>query len=217
MFMVSLKAIEESKNISIQTDNDSFGDASALYTYILTLHKKVSLVTQEKEIDFVLSCLPWYDKVRKTTSNSSDLKIDLTKNTQPLYRLFKEKGSKINKKMATAFYASCLLRNDYFNRSELLDMSELISLGADNELCNLWLKKSLPLSLFRLKSLLFSSLILYDDAKIAILSVSEDDYKKTGATFKHAEIVMKEVLNIIHVQRVVLIESDNENRLVKII
>jgi len=216
--MVSLKAIEKSKNISILTDNDSFGDASALYTYILRLHKKVSLVTIEEKLSLNLSCIPWHDKVKKNLSASSDLTIDLRRYKKTLYELFKKNSVVINVKMATALYASYLQKPDCYSEKEsILAMSELLLLQANHEEVVLSLKKSLPLSLFRLKALLFDSLVLHDNAKIAIMSLKENDLKKTGASMYEVELIMRETLNIIHVQSVVIVDEENENKLVRII
>lgn len=216
--MVSLKAIEKSKNISILTDNDSFGDASALYTYILRLHKKVSLVQSERALKMRLSCIPWFDKVKKNLSVSSDLIIDLRESKTPLYELFRENAVIINEKMATALYASYLQKPDcYSQKKNILALSELLLLKADHEKCVLFLQQSLPLSLFRLKAILFARVVLHDNAKVAIISVQEDDLKKTGATMYDLELIMREILNINHVQTVLVVDEENENELVRII
>ena len=216
--MVSLKAIEKSKNISILTDNDSFGDASALYTYILRLHKKVSLVQQETALKMSLSCVPWYDKVKKTLSASSDLVIDLRVSETSLYKLFKENKVIINEKMATALYASYLQKPAcYSDKQNILALSELLLLKANHEKCVLFLKQSLPLSLFRLKAILFARLLLVDNAQVAIINLQADDFKKTGATMYDLELIMKEILNINHVQTVLVVDEENENKLVRII
>ena len=216
--MVSLKVIEESKNISILTDNDSFGDASALYTYILRLHKKVSLVNIQTKLDMTLSCIPWYDKVKKTMPVSSDLVIDLRKNEESIYELFKKKSIVINEKMATALYASYLQKQAcYSEKKNILALGELLLLNAHHEECVLYLKKSLPLSLFRLKAILFGTLVLYENARVAIMSIKENDFKRTGASMYEVELIMREALNIIYVQSVIVVDAENENRLVRII
>ena len=46
-----LNKIESYKHIEIVVESQSLFVANALYTYILTLHKKVSLVCKEKNID----------------------------------------------------------------------------------------------------------------------------------------------------------------------
>ncbi len=216
--MVSLKAIAQAKNIAILTDNDSFGDASALYTYILRLHKKVSLVSPDGALHQNLSCVPWFEKVKKIASVSCDLSIDLRENQGALYELFQKNAVIINEKMATALYASYLQKPEcYTEKKSLLDLAELVQLKANHEACIVALQKSLPLSLFRLKALLFARLVLHDNAQVAIMPLKEEDFKKTGATHYDLDLIMREVLNIVHVQRVVVVDAENENKLVRII
>ncbi len=216
--MVSLKAIEKAKNITILTDDDSFGDASALYTYILRLHKKVSLVSPERELHKKISCIPWFEKVKKTVNASSDLSIDLRKNQGSLYELFQVNSVSINEKMATALYASYLQKPEcYTQKKNIFALAELLRLKANHEVCMRGLKKNLPLSLFRLKAILFARLVLHENAQVAIISLEEEDFQKTGATMYDLDVIMQEVLNIAHVQRVVVVDAENENKLVRII
>jgi len=216
--MVSLKAIEKAKNITILTDDDSFGDASALYTYILRLHKKVSLVSPERELHKKISCIPWFEKVKKTVNASSDLSIDLRKNQGSLYELFQVNSVSINEKMATALYASYLQKPEcYTQKKNIFALAELLRLKANHEVCMRDLKKNLPLSLFRLKAILFARLVLHENAQVAIISLEEEDFQKTGATMYDLDVIMQEVLNIAHVQRVVVVDAENENKLVRII
>lgn len=214
--MLELKEIDEAKNIAILTDNSSFGDASALYTHILRLHKKVSLVSETGGLDLSLSCVPWFDKVRTSKSVSSDLTIDMRAQTEPLYELFKAKGVLINRKMATALYASCLKERPT-DGMVFARIGELLSYGAERELCDDAILKSLPLSLFRLKAVMFSDMVLKDNARVAVFHVSKEDFKKTGATLEEAALVMKEALNVAHVETSILLDADNENKLLQLI
>ena len=59
----------------INPDADSLGSASAMYTYILTLHKKVSFFCIDKNINSRFLFLPWMDKIRDSFPTSSDLAI----------------------------------------------------------------------------------------------------------------------------------------------
>lgn len=61
----------------ISPDADSLGSASALYTYLLTLHKKVSFFCASKTINQKLLFLPWADKIRDSFPASADLAIAL--------------------------------------------------------------------------------------------------------------------------------------------
>ena len=108
--MISLEAIDKAKHIVILVSNDSFADASALYTYILRLHKKVSIVSEVQAIDSKFSFLPWFDKLRNIIPSSADLVIDFDLETESLFNLFKSHNITINIKMATALYAGLLQR-----------------------------------------------------------------------------------------------------------
>ena len=74
-----LKRIDEAKHITViahmNPDADSLGSASAMYTHLLRLHKKVSFFCASKNINQKLSFLPWYDKIRNSFPTSSDLAI----------------------------------------------------------------------------------------------------------------------------------------------
>ncbi len=81
-----LKRIAEAKHIvvisHINPDADSLASASAMYTYLLTLHKKVSFFCLSKDIHQKLSFLPWFDKIRNSFPSSADLAIALDCSSQ---------------------------------------------------------------------------------------------------------------------------------------
>lgn len=56
-------------------DADSIGSASAFYSYILQIQKKVTLFSHTKDIDKELLFLPWCDKLKYTIPPSCDLAI----------------------------------------------------------------------------------------------------------------------------------------------
>ena len=74
-----IKTIENSKHIVVAVDInpsvDSLASASALYTYFLTIHKKVSFFSLKEHMDKNLFCIPWIDKVRTSFPSSADLMI----------------------------------------------------------------------------------------------------------------------------------------------
>lgn len=61
----------------INPDADSLGSASALYTFILQKHKKVSWYCKTQGIDPKLSFLPWFENIRAVFPSSADLAISL--------------------------------------------------------------------------------------------------------------------------------------------
>lgn len=76
-----IKRIDAAKHIvviaHVNPDADSLGSASAMYTYLLTLHKKVSFFCASKNINPKLSFLPWFENIRDTFASSADLAISL--------------------------------------------------------------------------------------------------------------------------------------------
>jgi len=220
--LISLENINKATSIVLLTNSDSFANASAIYTYILTLHKKVSLVCIDDDLDTRLSCIPWFNTVRTNIGSSHDLVIDVTLETKSLYELFKLNNIKINKKISTALYVSLLHDTNYFvanisNGIIFAYISELISYGADYRICNQFVLHNLPLSLFRLKSRMFDEMILHDNAKVVVLFLSEDELSSTGTSLKDAYLVMIEALNIAHVQTAVLLNKDLDYELIKLI
>jgi phosphoesterase RecJ-like protein len=213
--VISLEAIENAKHIVILTSSDLFADASALYTHILRLHKKVSIVCESQTVDNGLSFLPWFDKIRNIVPSSADLVIDLDLETESLYNLFKSNDITINTKMATALYAGLLQRFNGFTSSDVngtifADVSELIKQGADYKLCNKSIMNRVSLSTLRLKAIMLKNMILTDTSKTAQFVISDDDLKSSGADIGEAYEIIKEALGLPYVERTILINSDNE-------
>lgn len=215
MRVISLKDIHKAKHIVILTSSDSFADASALYTHILRLHKKVSIVCESHDIGNELSFLPWFDKLRSSVGSSADLIIDLDLEVESLYNFFKSNDIAVNKKMATALYAGLLQRFEGFlsagvDGTIFAFVSELIEYGADYKLCNKFIMKRVSLSTLRLKALMLKNMILINDSKAVLFTVSEDDLKAAGADLDEAYKIMKEGLNLPYVEMAILINSENE-------
>ncbi|MCW8894785.1 MAG: DHH family phosphoesterase [Sulfurimonas sp.] len=76
-----LSKIDSAKHIvvisHVNPDADSIGSASAMYTYLLQKHKKVSWYCKTKNIDTKLSFMPWFEKIRNSFPSSADLAISL--------------------------------------------------------------------------------------------------------------------------------------------
>ncbi|MCK9454445.1 MAG: DHH family phosphoesterase [Sulfurimonas sp.] len=61
----------------INPDADSIGSASAMYSFLLQKHKKVSWFCKTSRIDEKLSFLPWFEKIKSRFPSSADLAISL--------------------------------------------------------------------------------------------------------------------------------------------
>jgi len=219
--LIDKQKIDEASHILLVTNSNSFANASALYTYILTLHKKVSLYNKEK-LATNLSFLPWYEKCRAKAPSSADYAIEVNENTKELFDFFQKEEVTINVKMATSLYAGLFKRYSAFLSREcdgtiFALISELISLGAEHHKCNDFLRKHESLALFRLKSLMFKNMLLQDDARVAVFEFNETVLKSSGASISDAYKVMKEALCIVNVEEAHLVKRDENMKILKII
>jgi len=211
--------IEKSKHILLQTQSDTFASASAIYSYLLTLHKKVSIYSED-EIEQRFSFLPWYEKIRRVAPSSADLIIKIEDEPLEYYEFFRANRVKINVKMATALYGALLMKYDNFRAIESHGMlfaclSELVLCGADCKGVEKIVLRSNPLSLFRVKAILYKSMLLCNSATEAKLYISQRDLEESGASMREVECVMRELLTLIHVTKVTLIKSDENMKILK--
>lgn len=219
--MTALNDAKNAKHIVITADNSSFANANALYSYVLSLHKKVSLVVREK-IDVKFSFLPWFSKIRETVPTSADMIIQSQNDSAALYYEFKKHEIPINQKMATALFAGLLESSEGFlsstcNGTTFALASELIELKAQYLTCKEYLQKRDSLALFRLKSLMYKNMLQSSNGQVVSVYVTDEDFKSSGATLKDAQKVQKELLNMVHVREVALYKSDENNKIIKVI
>jgi len=215
---MNIEKITTAKHICIKTDNLSFPNASAFYTYCLTLHKKVSIISIDK-IDNKFFYLPWFDKVREVVPSSADMSIDIKSNTSDLFDFFKMNQIKINTKMATSLYSSLLSEYKNFQTKEVDGIvfalaSELINLGAEHKLAYDCLTQRIGLNEFRLKAILFKNFILTKDATNADIYISDVELKSTGSIIDDVYPILEVFLTLINVSEVRLLKSDEDNKLV---
>lgn len=221
MMTLNKDSFKNAKHILLLTGSDSFANTSALYSYVLTLHKKVS-IQKVDDIEMSVSCLSWFDKIRDNAPLSADYIVNVSTDTKLLFDFFIKNEIKINKKMATSLYAGLLKQykgfvSDDCDAKIFAISSKLIDLGAEYKLVNECLFEKMPLALFRLKAILFQSICLTKNATHAKVYVSSDDLKASGTLLKDAYAIMYEIKNIVNVKRVTLYKHDDENRELKTI
>jgi len=214
-----LDEIEKAKKIMVVSDSTSLALACALYTYILTKHKSVVLVCEDENLDARFSFLPWFEKVKSKKILSADLEIEIDFSSLDFFTYLKNESERINKKMATALYAGLLQESDGFLNPDANGMvfamaKELIDCSAECKLCTKKLLQTKSLALLRLKSLMFKSMILQNNAKAAVFSICDDDLKSSGASMQDCDEVLKEALHLPLVELAVLL--DNKNEIIKI-
>ncbi|HIC12403.1 MAG TPA: phosphoesterase [Sulfurimonas sp.] len=216
---IDIEKITNAQHILIVADSAAFANASALYSCILTLHKKVSLQNSES-LNVNLSFLPWFDKSRLNKPSTADYIIEVDSDTLELYEFFIKNSFKINQKMATALYGGLVNRYEAFKSNEcdgriFALASTLLELKANKLLCHDYLLHRVPLAYMRLKERLLKSLILRDDARHAFVSICDYDLKSSNTELIDAYKIMKEFLTIVHVEKVTLVKSDENNKIIK--
>lgn len=217
--MIPFEKINAAKHIVVLCSEESFANANVLYSYILTLHKKVSIVSEEK-LPKKYAFLAWYDKVRSLAPSTADMQLKAGKDTFALYTALQQHEIKINQKMATALFAGLLMQYDSSKRSECSGMvfaafSELIALGAAFKECVKYLQNFEPLSLLRLKAIMYTNMRLRDNARIAEVYICDEDLKRSGADMKAAVRILYDFLSLAHVVEVQLLKSDANNTIIK--
>lgn len=216
-----LEEISQARHVSIVVNTENLCVASALYTYILTLHKKVSLVCKEEHVAYKYSFLPWYEKIKTSDSPSADLTIALEILAVELYEFFQSKGISINKKMATALYAGILSDTQGFHPNHINGInfavsSDMIKFHADYKLVHKHMTDFTTLSSLRLKSRMLENMLLVEDARVALFTLSTEDLKFSGASLAEALENTKEAFLLPFVESVILLDSER-NDVVKII
>jgi len=199
--------INDATNIEIKVSSkQSLSGANALYTYILTQHKKVSLYQNSVDIDNKYTFLPWFKKIKITPTPSADLSIDFDMKALELYNFFNKHEIKINQKMATSLYAMFVEESEGFTKD--LDgtffaiCSLLIKNGAEYKKVTNYLMKRSSLAQLRLKAEMLLEMKLHNNASLAEFILSDEMLKKSGATLEMAKENIKEALYIECVQSV---------------
>lgn len=208
-----LEQIKDAKHIEIRVESSkNLSGASAFYTYILTLHKKVSLYVPQEKIEDKYSFLAWYDKIKSTPTPSADFTILFDFSASVLYNFLQVNNIKINKKMATALYAMFVEESDGFLKN--LDgtffaiCSQLIENGAEYKRVSYYLLQRGSLAQLRLKADMLLEMKLKNNASLAEFRLDDEILKRTGATLKMAQEIAKEAFSLQYVQTVHLIYND---------
>jgi len=219
--MILLQDIQNAKHIVIKFDVEYLTSACALYTYALQLHKKVSLLCTKTDIDNRFSFLPWFEKIKHSGYSSADFILELSTSALELYELFEKNSIKLNQKMATALYAGLLVETDGFKNSNVNGMifavaKQLIDAKADYKACTRYILNTKSLAYLRLKSLMLKSILLKENATLVMMSVSDNDFKASGAKLDDAYDILQEGLTLLHVEEALLIKEENKTILKRI-
>jgi len=216
-----LDKIDNAKHVVIVSDAKGLANASAIYSHVLRLHKKVSFVCYDEQIDKKYSFLPWFEKIKSQKIASADFTIEIDFSSLELYDFFKKSKIKINNKMATALYAGLLQDSENFSKN-LFDgitfavAKELIESGAHYQMCYDFMIKRATLSILRLKSKMLKNMTLCNSAKAAVFTISQNEILSCGAKIDECYEVMKEAFRLPYVELSVLLDSAKEYEVLKI-
>jgi len=207
---------DSTKHIVIILKNNPTIDAlacgNALYSYFLSLHKKVSFYCKEFDFDLNLNFLPWVSKLKTSYPSSADYKVEVG-NSIELFEYFKSKNIKLNVKMSTSLYAGLIDATNGFSKAidgTTFAMAEvLVKSGAEINLCNENLLNYQSLAALRLKVILLNKIKLEKDATLAVFELDDDDLTSSGTKQIDARIVVDEALGLPTVKNVVVIYKNN--------
>ena len=213
--MFNIKEINDAKHIVISIPNhasiSSLASASALYTYFLQLHKKVSLHCSYFDYGVHLDFIPWKDKIKTVYPSSADYEIN-TFTPRSVFAFFIREQVKINEKMATSLYAGLIDNTDAFSKGvdgTVFAMAEvLVKAKADTKKCSDNLIHYQTYAILKLKAKLLSKIQLVDDASHAVFMLNDEDLLKSGAKVDDAKSVFKEALGLPSVTSVSIIYNN---------
>jgi len=237
-----IQKIQDASHIVVlsskDSDFDSLGSASAFYTYLLTIHKKVSFFCEDKELENSLSVIPWFEKIRSSFQSSSDLAItfcekDLEKynevvecelinikgdslaKSQTIYNFFKDNDMKINNKMALSLYSGLIYSTNCFSNKGVdgtifATARELLACGINHDECVENIIKNKSLSLIRQKALMLKDMQLFNNATEARFYIDDLMLESSGASLKECKEISKEAFLIKSVKKISLIYKDIE-------
>ncbi|MCW9025740.1 MAG: phosphoesterase [Thiovulaceae bacterium] len=215
--MLNIDDINEAKHIVITLPSDTthsvIASANALYSFILTLHKKVSLYSGATAFGSNLYFLPWMDKLKNSYPSSADLEIKV-QTSDEISAFFKKNSIKLNSKMAISLYAALIAKTEGFlkdtDSTVFAEAKELLEAGADINSCNENILKYISLAALRLKSILLQKMVLKDEAKLALFNLDDEDLKSSGASIKDVNLVVKDALSLPSVKTVVVKYGNKE-------
>lgn len=209
--MLTLKKIDNAKHIVIVLPDhagvDTVASASALYSYILTLHKKVSFFSEQGSLGKNLDFLPWMDKLKSSYPSSSDIEIKL-ESSEEVFTFFEKNNIKLNSKMATSLYAALIAKSEGFTKNivakDFTFAETLLRSGADIESCSKNILNYNSLATLRLKAILLDKMVLKDQASTAFFELEDIDLKNSGADMSDVKSILKDALSLPTVNSVIV-------------
>lgn len=227
---MNIEKIQSAHHIQIvaAASLNAIGAAGALFTYIMTLHKKASLQCSEPERFVYFEAMPWITQFRRTFASASDLALIVGdaddallaceklyfKDAYEVYGFMQKSEIKINVKMATALYCSIASHQDAFRSiqsdgMEFATVARLIELGALHRECNRYLFLHGSLGALRLKAKTLSRMQLYANGEIAVAHLGSSDFESSGAEFEDVWSGLEDMLGLVSVKAAVAIFEES--------
>lgn len=215
--MLDKKKIQNAKHIVIVLQKNASVDylcsATALYTYLLQLHKKVSLYSERQDYALNLNFLPWFDKLKSSYPSSSDYSIQAC-SSLALYEYFASNDIILNLKVSTSLYAGLLDVTQGFTKGlngTIFAMAKvLIENKADVQTSTRNLLHYQSLASLRLKAILLTKMKLEDNATKAVFDLSDEDLQQSGAKKLDALLVLQDALGLPTVKVAVILYNNKE-------
>ncbi len=186
---------------------------SALYSYFLSLHKKVSFYCPEFDFDLNLNFIPWIDKLRTSYPSSADYVVEVGSCIE-LFEYFMSKNIKLNVKMSTSLYAGLIDVTNGFTKAlngMIFAMAEvLVKNKAEVNLCSENLLNYQSLATLRLKIILLNKIKLVEDGSLALFELDDSDLISSGAKIIDAYCVVNEALGLPTVKSVIVLYKNKE-------
>jgi len=192
---------------------DALSCGSALYSYFLSLHKKVSFYCPEFDFDLNLNFIPWIDKLKTSYPSSADYAIRAD-SCIGLFKYFMSKNIKLNVKMATSLYAGLLDATNGFTKNldgitfAMADL--LVKNKAEVNLCNENLLNYQSLATLRLKIILLNKIKLVEEGSLALFELDDNDLISSGAKIMDSYSIVKEALGLPTVKSVIVLYKNKE-------
>ena len=205
-----IEKIDACKHIALIVGNDidALCAASALYTHLMRLHKKVSFVCLETFSPYKLSFIPWNEKVKAQLPSSAEsivsFGVEQEKFTQEqeervlvqawqqhesfsygMYDFFIQHAIELNQKMAMALCSGLLYSSDnlakrWVDGTTFASLGKLIEAGASYATCHDYVTKTKSLSALRFKAYVIENMDLLCDASLAYINVDENQLLAYG-------------------------------------
>ena len=214
-----IEKINNSQYIELETTEKNLFVTSALYTYILTLHKKVSFVMDTKEIERKYTFLPWIEKIKTSHSKSADVVLNIDIEITECIKYFYEQKLKINQKMATALYGGLVEYTNGFQNAKTNGMvfayaKILLEANADNHIVNNFILREKSLGYMRFHGYMLENMLLCNDATQAHFTITQDILKQYGVVMENVYEIMQEAFRLPYIKESILL--DRENKILKL-